>query len=265
MNIFLLDYNLGVLGRDKFISKLISGIHKATNNLVGFRNNEDFQQHLQFQIFGDEKIKESKKLSEYDFDKSKISKIIKSAVLKSYQILPSKQTKVFILPTFNQFIENKMGGVSGFSPQKNTMLIYLNPTIKNWEIALRNTICHEYNHAVVYNFHHWTTLLDGIIFEGLAEHFREQVASGKRSPWTKAVSKQKCQKYFLEIREKLNSKNQQLRNEIFFGSKKYPLWLGYSLGYYIVKSFLDKNKKESWINIIRMKPEKILKQSNFIN
>ena len=143
--------------------------------------------------------------------------------------------------------KNKMDGVSGFSPWKNTILIDINPSAKNWETSLKNTISHEYNHSVVYNFHKWETLLDSIIFEGFAEHFREQVVGGEKASWAKAVSQKECKKHFSKLKEKLNSKNQQLYREVFFGSEKYPLWLGYSLGYQIIKSFLSKNKEKSWI------------------
>ena len=73
----------------------------------------------------------------------------------------------------------------------------------------------------------------------------------------------KGNKIFPKIEDKLNSRNQQLYYDLFFGSKKYPLWSGYSIGYYIVQNYLNKQKKINWNKIIRLDPQIILKESDF--
>lgn len=258
---FLLDYNPRLSDKKKFITNLVSGLQETTIGFAGFKSKNGLKQYLQFQLFDD---KEYRNFPKYNFDKKKILKIIEDTFSKCHRELPAKPTRTFLFPSFNSFVKNKMDGVGGFSPWKNTILIDINPTVKNWETALKNTIAHEYNHSVVYNLHKWKTLLDSIIFEGFAEHFREQIVSGERAPWTKAVSQEECKKHFSKLKKKLNSKNHQLYREVFFGSEKYPLWLGYSLGYQIVKLFLSKNKEKSWIEIVKIKPKDIL-ISNFAN
>lgn len=257
---FFLDYNPRLSNKRNFVTKLISNLHETTIGFAGFKSKKYLEQYLQFQIFDD---KESRKLPQYKFNKKKILKIIEDTLSKCHEELPAKPTRAFLFPSFNSFVKNKMGGVGGFSPWKNTILVDINPSVKDWETALNNTIAHEYNHSVVYNFHKWETLLDSIIFEGLAEHYREQVVGGEKASWAKAVPQKECKRYFSKLKEKLNSKNHQLYREVFFGSEKYPLWLGYSLGYQIVKSFLSKNKEKSWIDIVKMKPKEILKNSSF--
>ncbi len=257
---FILNYNPRLSDRKSFVAKLISDVHETTIGFAGFKSKKYLQQYLQFQLFDDE---EYGNLPKYNFDKKKILQIIEDTLLKCHNKLPAKPTRTFLLPSFNSFVKNEMNGVGGFSPWKNTILIDINPSVKNWETTLKNTIAHEYNHSVVYNFHKWESLLDSLIFEGFAEYFREQVVGGERAPWAKAVSRKECKKHFFKLKEKFNSKNHQLYREIFFGSEKYPLWLGYSLGYQIVKSFLSKNKDESWIDIVKIKPKDVLKQSNF--
>lgn len=257
---FLLDYNPRLSDKKSFIARLVSDLQETSIGFAGFKSKKYLKQYLQFQIFDD---KECNNLPKYNFDKKKIFRIIEDTLAKCHNKLLAKPTRIFLFPSFNSFVKNKMGGVGGFSPWKNTTLIDINPTVKNWETALKNTICHEYNHSEVYNYHKWESLLDSIIFEGFAEHFREQVIGGGRAPWTKAVAQNKCKRYFSKLKEKLNSKNHQLYREVFFGSEKYPLWLGYSLGYLIVKLFLSKNKEKSWIDIVKIKPKEILKQSDF--
>ncbi len=257
---FLLDYNPKLSSKNNFVTKLVSDLHETTIGFAGFKSKKYLKQYLYFQLFDDE---EYDNLLKYNFDKKKMLKIIEDTLSKCHKEIPAKPTRTFLFPSFNSFVKNKMGGVGGFSPWKDTILLDINPTVKNWETALKNTIAHEYNHSVVYNFHKWETLLDSIIFEGFAEHFREQVVGGKKAPWAKAVSQKECKKHFSKLKEKLNSKNHQLYREVFFGSEKYPLWLGYSLGYQIVKSFLSKNKGESWIDMVKIKPKEILKQSSF--
>jgi uncharacterized protein YjaZ len=255
-----LDYNTKNLDKNKFITQLISDLSKKNISFAGFKNSKHLKQYLQFQLFDE---KDYKKIPNYNFDKEKIFYLTKDALSKCHKELPAKFTKIFLFPSFSSFVKNKMGGVGGFSPWKNIILIDINPRAKGWETALKNSICHEYNHSVAYTFHKWESLLDSIIFEGLAEHFRRQVVGGKRAPWTKVVSQKECKIYFSELKKRLNSKSHQLYEEVFFGKSNYPFWFGYSLGYNIVRSFFQKNKEKSWAEIIKIKPKDILKQSDF--
>ena len=192
-----------------------------------------------------------------------ILKIIENTLSKCHKEIPGKPTRAFIFPSFSSFVKNKMGGVNGSSPWKNVILIHINPTVEDWETTLESTIAHEYNHSVVYNYNSFKTLLEGIILEGFAEHFREHVVGGEKAPWSRAVSEEECKKYFPKLEDKLNSKDSQVYRRVFYGSEQFPLWLGYSLGYQIVKSFLSKNKRMSWSTIVKIKSKEILKQSSF--
>ena len=155
-----------------------------------------------------------------------------------------------------------MNGVSGYTPWKKSILIYLNPT-KNLENELKKTLCHEYNHAVIRNYHNWSTILDSLVFEGFAEHFREKVIGGKKASWAKALSKKRALLIFNRIKDRLNSRNQQLYYDLFFGSKKYPRWAGYSIGYSIVEDYLKKQKNVNWNEVVKLKPKEILEKSGF--
>ena len=58
----------------------------------------------------------------------------------------------------------------------------------------------------------------------------------------------------------VNSKKYKLYREVFFGTGKYPLWSGYTIGYYILKEYLKQQKEINWEKIIKTKPKVILKE-----
>jgi uncharacterized protein YjaZ len=51
----------------------------------------------------------------------------------------------------------------------------------------------------------------------------------------------------------------KIYREVFFGSKKYKRWTGYSIGYWLIKKFRIMNPNINWEEIIKIKPEHILK------
>ncbi|MDN4076062.1 DUF2268 domain-containing putative Zn-dependent protease [Fictibacillus terranigra] len=84
------------------------------------------------------------------------------------------QFELFILDENDDFIKDKLGGVSAFTDWEGKMcfIVYPNEKIRS---TLKSEIVHEYHH-------HWRiaklgisednqTLLDRMILEGLAEHF----------------------------------------------------------------------------------------------
>ncbi len=68
-----------------------------------------------------------------------------------------------------------------------------------------------------------------------------------------------------KIKKSLNNSNKSLYNEIFLGyNKKYPLWAGYAIGYYIVKDYLTAKEQLSWSEIFKLTPRRILKESKYL-
>lgn len=66
-----------------------------------------------------------------------------------------------------------------------------------------------------------------------------------------------------EIYPKLNSKDDKMRQTILFGNnKKFERWTGYSVSYWLVKEFRKMNQKFSWEDIMKTKPEYILKSAS---
>lgn len=258
---YFFDYNnCNLTDKRDFVSFLTKNIKSSDIRCAGFKTKKKLNKFLENEIFVREK---EIKIIKYKVNEKEVTKIIKNSTRLCQKENKTKSIKFFVFPSFHPFIKNKMRGVSGFTPWKNTILLFINPT-KGWKSALAETVAHEFNHLVMLKYHKWETLLDSLIFEGLAEHFREKVIGGKKAPWSLALNKESAKKIFSKIKKFLNSKNTKLYYSLFFGNKEYPIWAGYSLGYQIIKSFLENNPNLGWPKIIRLSPKQILENSNFI-
>ncbi len=116
----------------------------------------------------------------------------------------------------------------------------------------------EYEALFVHEYHHCVrmdrlnkkdedyTLLDSIIFEGLAEHaVREYCGQEYVAAWTKAYREKELSHYYEKwIKPNLNiTRVNPLHDHLLLGQKSYPRMLGYAAGYYLVEK-ARKNKKE---------------------
>lgn len=205
-------------------------------------------------IFG----KEAEKIKSTNLDQEKLVSVIKNSIELAETLVKNERINVFAFPTISKFTIEKLNGVAGFTPWKKTILIFINP-VENWETALKETICHEYAHTISHEFHKWETLLDSIIFEGLAEHFREKVVGGKRAPWTSILEEKEINQLITKITPLLENKDFETYSKVFFGNEEFKQWTGYSLGYYIVKRFILKTKLEDWNVILKKEPKEIMK------
>ena len=244
------------------IKEIIKEIQKVPTGSNGFKNIKELKEHLSLSILSKKKLGNTV----LRFNEAAILQIINDGVKKCNKVLPSESKNILVFPCFNSFVINNMSGVTGFTPCKNTFHLFIHPSAK-WKNTLGKEVGHEFNHSVFMDYHNVNcheidTLLNIIIFEGLAENFVERVFE-KPNIWAKAVSLKKCNEVLPKIKKLLNSRNQRVYYSLFFEGKKYPLWAGYAIGYQIVKSFLRNNKTIEWKDILRIKPEIIFKESNF--
>jgi len=252
------NYNLQILIKkpEKNKEKLVGDISKKVEydkeiGYAGYKNKEDLKKFLVWSIYGDEQKNIWKEINE-----NKISVFVSVIMEKCSSFLTENKINIFIFPTINKFVIENMEGVSGFTPWKNTILINLNPT-KNWEKAFEGTLAHELAHALCLNYNEWSTLRDSLVFEGIAENFKEGVVGGS-SPWVNTLTKKEAFLIFNKIKKFLDSKDEGIYNELFFGSKDYPKWSGYAVGYYLVKDYLKKLKNVGWNEIMKMSPKDII-------
>ena len=152
-------------------------------------------------------------------------------------------------------------GIGGYVPNANLIYISLNPKHPRFKISLNEdldrTLTHEIHHCIRWKSKNYgTSLLEAIIWEGLADHFEIEISNKKPEPWSIALSKKQI-KIFLEKAKKEFSNKKYNHEAWFFGdkNKKIPRWTAYSLGFYLVDQYLKKypQKKPSQLYNIEAK------------
>ena len=223
--------------------------------ILGFSDLKEIEGFLRFIIFGKEQIEK-----EIIFNKKEIVDLISEFEIKCADVIADDKLKIFILPTYNKFTIEKMLGVSGFCTSKNTILIALN-SFGNWRKELRSALIHELPHSLS-SYYDMANLSigEGLVFDGIAENFREHITNSSHSRLVEVIDKEKSLKIFKEIKDKLAIRERNLYGEIFFGIGKYPLWAGYAIGYHLIKEYLKNQKKIDWSKIVRKNPTDILKE-----
>lgn len=243
--------------KEKFLNKIIEDIKNNSNSegFAGFQNESGFRMHFDFRNYGD---KINIKYPSNKIFLNKISKLTKEALEKISEVLDKREIHLYLFPTLSKFTIEKMKGSSGRWIWKNVIYIDVFPG-ENWEEYFKGTLIHETAHTLSDYYSNEISIGEGIIFEGLAEHFQEKFIGVKNS-WTKAFPKKKIQEIFKEIKANLDKKDHDLYNDLFFGTGKYPLWTGYTIGYFLIEEYLKKHKKFSWKKLLRENPNKILKE-----
>lgn len=121
---------------------------------------------------------------------------------------------------------------------------------KATEYLISEMLVHELCHAARWgkNNERMTSLFDGIISEGIATYFEAEFIKNRneRTIFIKTIlgrSDEENEKILDQLRDRLDS-NEYDYNAIFFtGNNKLPRWSGYSLGFYLVKKYLEKTGK----------------------
>ena len=163
------------------------------------------------------------------------------------KLLPIKDVDIVFYDNPRATID-EIGGIGGFSPNAKLIFISLNPKHLNFKKAIKEelafTLAHELHHTI-----RWQkqveddTLLEAMIFEGLADHFAiEATGRNKPSLWSYALTPEQ-KKIFLIKASKEWVKQTYDNNLWFFGSNPdvIPRWTGYTLGYDLVAAYLKAN------------------------
>ena len=219
--------------------------------IMKFHNKENFDNLLgKFLYFQESEIKNDKIIE--------ISNHLESALNLCSNILEQEEINIFIFQTKDKFISSKMDGSSGFCTNKNCISILLNLNVFT-ENSLKNTLAHELAHAINQYYDMGNMSVgDGIVYEGLAENFREEIIDKTKSKIVSNVKEEEVNILFNKIKNLLGSKKFSDYYEVFFGTGKYPLWMGYSIGYYLIKKYISKNKNYTWKELLRKNPNEIL-------
>ena len=260
-----MNYKSGSSNKASLISCLSEEIEDSDSGYAGFNTKENLNDYLQGVVF--DKADDNNHQYIFTLDEVGIIKTITEAIKKCSDVLPGGITSIFVFPTFSQFVKEEMSGTTGYTPWPDTILIFINPANLRCDKALSETVGHEFNHTVFLRNKKCATLSESIIFEGLAEHFREQVIGGDQALWTKIFELNQARVIFSEMKlaNLLQSTDPKIRRGVFFGNEKYIRWTGYVIGYYIVKSFLENNPSLGWKEIMTKQPKEIISGSSFSN
>jgi uncharacterized protein YjaZ len=142
-------------------------------------------------------------------------------------------------------------GVGGSAPNAHLLYISIDPEFLNLkdtlEYEIRSTLAHELHHTARWKaVGYGKTLLEAIVSEGLADHFDLEINGGAPKPWSISVEGEKLRE--LQERAQIEFNNDQYDHRAwFFGSEKetIPRWSGYSLGFEIVRKYMEKSGKSA--------------------
>lgn len=150
-------------------------------------------------------------------------------------------------------------GVGGFNPDPYTIFVSVDPEHPVLQEALEAHVAA----SVAHEFHHVArrrgpgygeTLLGALVSEGLATQFAIEVTGSDPPPWATALSDDDAACLFAEARPTYHSAYDHRR--WFFGSDlRVPRWAGYSLGFRLVRRYLEAHRYETAGSLARTPPD----------
>lgn len=241
-------------GKTEIVDSIIS-LMKTQESIdySGYINTELLRQSLLDHI-GNGSIEQYKEISEDQ--KSEIEKVISETVEKCNEKLsvPTKNF-IFVHPYLTTKDDKVFGGVMAVAVYSCVFHLFINLDEYS-EKSIKNTVAHELNHTIYY-YHHYDnfnnyTPLDEMLLEGLAENFREQYFDPEITKWAGALEKEEAFQILKDLdKNTLESKDQKVIKGFLFGNGKYKKWSGYSIGYWLVKEFINKNRNISWDELMK--------------
>src|SRR5690606_16787676 len=118
-----------------------------------------------------------------------------------------------------------------------------------WDVWLPYVFAHEFHHSSRLVWFPWEhlgdrlsftdgrpfTLLDNMVYEGLADVFAQEIFPRMRPPWTQ-LSRSDEQTAWKRLRPRLGQTNlSAIRLAMFGDGVTIPYWSGYAIGYWIVQ------------------------------
>ncbi len=155
-------------------------------------------------------------------------------------------------------------GVGGYTPNARSVLIWLDPTARNVPDLISRRlawiVAHELHHSVRWRTPGYgSTLLEAMVSEGLADQFALQVLGGTTPPWTSALSTEDVASVHQRAASAMNVDGYD-HAEWFFGSGSIPRWAGYTLGFNIVRRYLESNPGSTPAGLVDIPASKLRPQ-----
>ncbi len=152
---------------------------------------------------------------------------------------------IFIFPCdeHNRKIASEYNGRAGVA-FNNKLFLFLSSNISKKDI--KPLLIHEYHHvcrlAAIDKNEKDFTLLDTIILEGMAENaVREELGEEATSSWSKRYNEAQCSTFYKNIikpNQNVSRENPKY-TQLLYGTGFYPNMVGYSVGFYLVKKYMD--------------------------
>lgn len=248
--------------KNHLLESILQKVPKITKiGFAGFKSKANLRYNLKWSVFD----KKESMLKPYR-NSLELKRLTKETILNCNRVLPTKsRLYIFIFPTAQYFVVKRMDGVNGYSWHEYSILLYVRPGVKGWKQAFKETLCHEYLHAVQPAYHkNKLRIIDWLVFDGLAEQFTKEVLKNTKSVVTKVLTRKQAASIFNKIKSKVKSYDEKLHMDLFYNGKKFPVWAGYSLGYQVVGDYLEKHKPINWKELITIPPSMMLKESKFV-
>ena len=122
---------------------------------------------------------------------------------------------------------------------------------KATENLISEMVVHELCHAARWGKNdEWiNSLFDGVINEGIATYFEAEFVKDReeKTLFIKTIlgrTDEENEKILEKLRNQLDSNYYDYDTIFFNGNNEFPRWAGYSLGYYLVKKYLEKTGKK---------------------
>ncbi|MCZ2459174.1 MAG: DUF2268 domain-containing protein [Chitinophagales bacterium] len=212
-----------------------------------------------------------KYISDISDNRKEVETIISSAFLRCNDYLKNDSLIFYVVPALadKKEVLNEMGGVAGFTPGSQQIILQVDFNIKTWKEALKYTIAHEFNHACLIKktpaeMREWT-LLRYLVFEGKAEAFASLVypLEKEKIPNTFSLTDNEKKALWLKIKPDLQSDNWDIFMEVMFGSKNYPHYGGYTLGFDIIQTAFKNHPEILKTNWTYLDADSFLKLSDY--
>ena len=154
-------------------------------------------------------------------------------------------------------------GFGGYTLTNNLLMIPIDSKFESLEESVKKNlsrlIVHELYHCLRdYSFEGQPTLLESLINEGLADCFEIEISNEKPSLLDTALNENQLQKFNEQAKKEYNNKEYN-HDAWFFGTTDdIPKWTGYTLGFFLVKNYLEKHPKEKPSTIYGLKAEEFV-------
>lgn len=160
------------------------------------------------------------------------------------------------------------GGSS--DPGDGAVIISLDPSFNDFrwtlETSLPLTIAHELHHSarVIDGPGYGATLRQAIVTEGLADNFSLEVyPEARRPPWTRALKERSVCRWWHRAEKDFELGRSYDQLAWFFGRGQIPRWTGYTLGFELVSSYLDRHPGESAARLVDVEAATIVEDAGF--